>query len=77
MEGAIQIRTHPLPLGVLLLILHGPHLLLGLMHLNTIPNLPINHFSHMLPPHPQWNTPSQQWRPPFNQSLALIPPPPS
>ena len=39
---------HPFPLGALMLILHGPHLLPGLLHLNTIPNLPINHFSHIL-----------------------------
>lgn len=40
---------HTFPLGVLLLILHGLHLLLDLMHHNTITNLPINYFSHMLP----------------------------
>lgn len=42
-------RMHTFPLGVLLLILHGPHLLPILVHLNTIPNLPINHLCHMLP----------------------------
>jgi len=31
----------------LLLILHGPHLILVLMHLSILPNLPISHFSHM------------------------------
>ncbi len=39
---------HPSHLGTLPLIHHGPHLLLGLMLLNILPNLSINHFSHIL-----------------------------
>jgi hypothetical protein len=34
-------------------------------------------FQPYAPPQPQWNTPSQGWRPPYNQSPALLPPPPS
>ena len=44
----IPTRMHPFHLGTLLLIHHGPHLLLGLMRLSIIPNVLINHFSHML-----------------------------
>ena len=40
---------HPVPFSVLLLILHGPHLIPSIFHLNTIHNLPINHFNYMLP----------------------------
>ena len=38
----------PCHLGILPLILHGPHFLIGLMHLNILSNMLIKHFSHML-----------------------------
>ena len=41
-------RTHPFPLGAPLLIPPGLHILLGLLHLSTIPSWPASHFSHML-----------------------------
>ena len=39
---------HPFPLGIILFILNGPHLLIGLMHLSILPKFPIKYFSHML-----------------------------
>ena len=44
----IQIKVHPCSLGTPPLIHHGPHLLLGLMLLDSILNLSINHFIHMI-----------------------------
>ena len=41
-------KTHPFPIGAPLLIPPSLHILLRLFHLNTIPNRPTNHFSHIL-----------------------------
>ena len=41
-------KSSPYLLGALLLILPGPHLLLGPSHLNIMPNQPPIPFNHML-----------------------------
>lgn len=70
-------KSLPYLLGALLLILPSPHLLLGPSHLNIMPNKPLIHFNPYAQPQPQWNASHQGWRPQYNSTLTLLPPPPS